>query len=326
MKAKNVLYRVFCSSFMAAGSMYAFNKFHSIYALKNHILTSSPENYFKWNGERIYYNCIGKGEPVLLLHALHPAASAEEWQLITESLSKDHKVFVLDLPGCGRSSKSRLKYTGYYYIKLIEEFMNAMALSEIPVVASNLTSAIAIMASAYDPSLFSKIVLISPPSISVLSEKPDFISKLKNLFLEMPISGTFIYKLLCSKPQIDLAFTEQYFYNPFHDTDDLVDTYFESSQIGDGKGHYFAGRMLGKYIHIDVSHVLTHFKTPVKIIEGAETNDGAQVITEWTALNPRISVSEIEHTKKLPHMEEPELTVREICSFIDESDVMNESN
>ena len=97
MKAKNVLYRVFCSSFMAAGSMYAFNKFHSIYALKNHILTSSPENYFKWNGERIYYNCIGKGEPVLLLHALHPAASAEEWQLITESLSKDHKVFVLDL-------------------------------------------------------------------------------------------------------------------------------------------------------------------------------------------------------------------------------------
>ena len=314
---KQFLNRIFHDFACATGLMFLFNKLHNRYAARTNLLKASPENYFDWDGEKIYFNCVGSGEPILLLHALHPAASSIEWLSVLDLLSKNHRVYVLDLPGCGRSSKSRAQYTGFYYIKFIQEFMHKMALHDLPVVASNLTSAITVMASIYDPTLFSKIVVISPPSLSSLNETPDLISKAKMLILSTPVLGTFIYKLLCSKSEIDLAFTEKYFYNPFHDNDELVDMYFESSQIGKGKGHYFTGRLLGKYLNINISHVLSGLSVPLKLIEGAETQNADQVLNEWSALNPSIETVTVEHTRQLPHLEEPEKTSDEILSFID---------
>ena len=159
MKKGSFFYRLVCGSTLALGSMYAFNRFSDLYAGRKHLLHSKPENFFNWKGIRIYYECKGSGEPVLLLHAIHPAASSFEWSDIIDRLSHNHQVYAIDLPGCGRSSKEKLPYSNFVYVELIRDFIHQMAISHPIVVASNLTCAVAVMASAYDPSLFKKMVL-----------------------------------------------------------------------------------------------------------------------------------------------------------------------
>ena len=301
---------------LTAGGMYAFNKFYSMYAVRNRKLPSRPENYFSWRGLKIFYSMKGSGTPVVLLHAIHPASSSYEWNEIEDKLAQNHTVYALDLPGCGRSEKPRLHYTNFFYVSLLRDFLHTMSIKNSILVASNLTSAVGVMAEAYDPGLFSKMILINPPAASSLSEVPDQFSKTLMFILNLPLLGSFIYNILSSKPQIDLAFTEKYFYNPFHDNEDLVDIYFESAQSGYGNGHYLYGSIVGKYLNINVNYAVKNLSLPVKILEGESTENAEQAILEWTSLNKSIEAVTITHTRQLPHLEEPERVLEEINSFI----------
>ena len=315
MKKGSFFYRLVCGSTLALGSMYAFNRFSDLYAGRKHLLHSKPENFFNWKGIRIYYECKGSGEPVLLLHAIHPAASSFEWSDIIDRLSHNHQVYAIDLPGCGISSKEKLPYSNFVYVELIRDFIHQMAISHPIVVASNLTCAVAVMASAYDPSLFKKMVLISPPTPSSLAEAPDITSNITRFILELPIIGTFIYNITTTRSRIDLAFTEQYFYNPFHDNDDLVDTYYESAHLDRGRGHFLAACIVGRLLNIDISRAVQNLKIPVCLIYGSDSGDADRMIREWSDLNAEIRIEKIEHTRQLPHLEEPNLTSQIIDSF-----------
>ena len=185
------------------------------------------------------------------------------------------------------------------------------------IVASNLTTAAAIMATAYKKGLIRKCILINPPSLSSLAGKPNPISKIKYKVLTAPLIGELIYNILSSRMQIDMYFAETYFYNPFHDTDQLVDTYFESSHLGNGKGYYLAASILSGYLNVNVNRALKQANIPFKIIEGKSTEDAEKTVFEWTHIRPNIETAYIEHTKTLPMLEEPEKTSEEILRFID---------
>lgn len=51
----------------------------------------------------IYYELTGKGPPLILLHS--DGGSGREFSPIVERLAREHRVLVLDLPGCGRSPR-----------------------------------------------------------------------------------------------------------------------------------------------------------------------------------------------------------------------------
>ena len=297
--------------------MYAFNKLQSIYATRNHRLQTSGDQVFSWKGIHVYYEKKGSGSPVVLLHALHPAGSAFEWKRIADQLAENHTVYIPDLPGCGRSDKPHAFFTNFYFVQLINDFIKAMSIEHCTLIGSNLSAGVCIMCLSYNPELADRIILVNPPSVSKLAEAPDFISKIKHRALSMPLVGKFIYNILASRPQIDLYFSERYFYNPFHDTEEIIDTYFESALLGDGNGCYFAACLLGNYMNIDIRHALEGLKVPLKLIEGGATEGGEKTIEEWSALKPDIVVTTIPHTRQLPMLEEPEKTLFEITSFID---------
>jgi pimeloyl-ACP methyl ester carboxylesterase len=192
-----------------------------------------------------------------------------------------------------------------------------MNLKNPDIVASNLTTAAAIMSTAYEKGLIHKCILINPPLLSSLAKKPNPISKIKYKVLTAPMIGELIYNFLSSRMQIDMYFAETYFYNPFHDTDQLVDTYFESSHLGNGKGYYLAASVLSGYLNVDVNRALKQANIPIKIIEGKATEDADKTIMEWTHIKPNVETVYIEHTKKLPMLEEPEKTAEEILVFLD---------
>ena len=316
-KKENKLASLIKKCIVTAGSIYLFNKLYSRYAVKKHALTAKPENYFEWKDMKVYYSKSGEGTPVILLHALHPASSSYEWHRVISLLAKSHTVYTLDLPGCGRSDKPDIEYTSILYVSLLADFISTMEIRHASVVTSNLTSAAAIMAAAYDPEMFDRMILISPPSAKSLEKTPDYCSKFLMKLMNSRILGSLIYNILTSRPQIDLAFTETYFYNPFHDTDELVDTYLEASQLGGGAGHYLAGSIIGRYVNINSNYAFSKLSLPVKLIEGAAAENADLILKEWTDLNPSVKTVMLEHTRQLPHLEEPEKVVSEILEFID---------
>ena len=311
------VYRTIKKVVFASGSILCFNYLYSKYAVRNHILNTSPDNFYDWKGIKINYDKTGSGSPVILLHSIHPAASSFEWHRIVDLLSESHTVYTVDLPGCGRSDRPEILYVNFYYVQFICDFIMHMNIRNPVIVASNLTTAAAIMATAYKKGLIRKCILINPPSISSLSQKPNPISKIRYKVLTAPLIGELIYNILSSRMQIDMYFAETYFYNPFHGTDQLVDTYFESSHLGNGKGYYLAASIMSGYLNVNVTRALRQANIPFKIIEGKSTEDAEKTVFEWTHIRPNIETVYIEHTKTLPMLEEPEKTAEEILRFID---------
>lgn len=316
MSKSNRFFRVICSCALTAGAIYAFNRIYNIAATRKHLLKSDSSNHFNWNGLNVHYEVKGTGSPVLMLHALHPAASSYEWNRITDRLSEHHTVYLVDLPGCGRSEKPKALFTAFYYVQFIRDFIKIMSLHHVSIVASNLTSIVPIIAEAYEPGLADRIILINPPSVSKSKEVPDFISKAKSFFIRMPLVGTFLYCIMGSRPQIDNYFAEKYFYNPFHDSDDLVDIYLESAHLDHENGRYLAASMVANYLNMDIQHSLSAASVPIKIIEGSATEHAEDTVQEWLAIKPDIAVDMIEHTRQLPMIEEPDATAEAILSFL----------
>lgn len=313
---ESTLLKRICHAAIIAGGIYAANDFLDVRATHRHLLSSKPENIFQWRGLKMYYEKEGTGSPLLLIHGLHPAASAAEWDRIKGLLARNHTVYALDLPGFGRSEKSDQLYTNFFFVEAIKEFIETMALGKVILIASNESSSVGLMAAVYSPELFERMVFINPPSVKAESQVPSLISRLERDILEFPFIGTFIYNLLYCRERIDLSFTEEYFYNPFHETDDLVDTYYEAAHLGGQKARYTAASILSGFTRINIEHALKTVSTPILLIEGEKMDGEAEAISEWTHLDSSIQAATIPHTKALPHLEEPKLVNDEIQNFI----------
>ena len=116
---------------------------------------------------------------------------------------------------------------------------------------------------------------------------------------------------------MDHTIIEKYFYNPFHDTDELVDTYCESAHLKGGRGHFFAASLYGKFINANLAQALKKLDLPIKLIEGRSTDSSEQNVEEWTSFYPNVETVFIDHSRNLPMLEEPEQTADEILSFMD---------
>lgn len=305
-----------CEGALAGTGLYCFNRLYNDYACRKKLLNSSRENYYNWKGINVFFLKKGSGSPVILLHALHPAASSVEWSRVEDKLAESHAVYMLDLPGCGRSEKPDTLYTNFYYVDLLRSFIRDLGIERPSVVASNLTCSVAVSLSNYAPGLIERLVLINPPSLTQMEETPDSLSRFCYRVLRAPLLGTTLYTVLSSRPRIDGAFSERYFYNPFNDTDELVDSYLESAHLERGHGHFFAASVCGKYLNANLEQALKKADTPMKIIEGRQSWGAEETLAEWVEAVPAIEIAYIEHTKELPMLEEPDRTVWEIESFI----------
>lgn len=62
---------------------------------------ASNGNFKTVNGIKMYYETLGSGKPLILLHTFF--GTTEQWGTYREELSKKFKVITIDLPGHGRS-------------------------------------------------------------------------------------------------------------------------------------------------------------------------------------------------------------------------------
>ncbi|MFR8755922.1 MAG: hypothetical protein ACLVG5_03785 [Clostridium sp.] len=121
----------------------------------------------------------------------------------------------MDLLGFGRSEKPNLTYTNYLYVQLISDFIKSEIGHRTDVAATGDSSSIAVMACSNSPELFDRLLLINPESLLSSSLVPGKNARLYKLILDLPIAGTLIYNIACSRKNLTQDFMSRCFCNPY---------------------------------------------------------------------------------------------------------------
>lgn len=112
---------------------------------------------------RIYYQEIGAGPPVILVHGL--AGSSRWWRRNIEALARHFHVYVIDLVGFGRSQSQHafvLNETAEY----LREWMDRLGLEEANVIGHSMGGVIAIDLAAQFPERVRRLVLVDVAAFS----------------------------------------------------------------------------------------------------------------------------------------------------------------
>ncbi len=289
----------------ATVGIYYFNRVINYTATLKNLLKDNHGDYYKWKNGNVFFTVQGNGSPLLLVHDLYPASSSAEWSKITKKLEKNHMVYCLDLPGCGRSDKPAITYTNYYFVQLLNDFAGDIIGKKTSLIATGTSGSFAIMADAMNKENFEKVIVINPEQLQSLPSKPNKSKQILKHLLDFPIFGTFIYNIKMHEKNIAKIFRENYYYKSSVVSTKTEDIYYESAHIGCGTGRHLLSSICSDYTKINVSHVLPELDH-LYLIQSRELPQSMQIVDSYTHQNPKIETAYISNSKFLPQLEIPE--------------------
>lgn len=316
MKHRHKLLTLAILTTAATAIIHIVNKMIAATAVLKDMLHISDKNFYHWRFGNIYYTKQGTGSPVLLLHDLTPGSSGYEWEEIEKYLRQEHTVYTIDLLGCGRSDKPRITYTNFIYVQLICDFIKNIIKEKTDVIASGFSSSFTIMACHNEQELFGKLMLINPPDIDSLKSIPDKRRKLLKFVIEIPVFGTLIYHMITCQENVKNLFMEQYFFNPFHVTSDIVDAYYEGSHRNSQNAKYLYSSLISHYINLNITHGLKSIDNSIFLIMGEKENNRETIEQEYSRINPAIESASVPQSKHLPHLENPDTFMEQVGIFL----------
>ena len=304
-KGKHKLLTISILITLTSAAIFIINKLIAASAVVKNLLHSREENYYNWRFGKIHYTKQGSGSPLLLIHDLNPYGNLHEWKAVAEELAKKHTVYCIDLLGCGCSDRPKITYTNFLYVQLITDFIKTVIKEKTDVITSGLSGSFTVMACRNDDAIINKIMMVNPTDLAVLNQIPTKQSKIAKFLLELPLVGTLVYNVIVSKGNVDLLFTEQLVYNPFHVDTELVDTCYESAHLEKGNGKYLLSSIAGKYIYCSIAATLKEINNSIYIIGGQAEKGIQETVALYTSMNFSIESEIFSHTKHLPHLEAP---------------------
>ncbi len=127
-----------------------------------------PVKTIKLNSETIAYADEGSGEETLLLiHGL--SSNLDSWKKNIDGLSSDYRCIAIDLPGYGKSSRSKTDYSLSEYAGVLNEMVEKMDLKNVVLAGHSMGGQIAMHSVLKYPETFKKLVLIAPAGIETFT-------------------------------------------------------------------------------------------------------------------------------------------------------------
>ena len=289
----------------SVGIMCVVNKALNYIATMSDFRKKDYFNTYDWKFGEVRYTVKGSGKPVLLIHDLDVTSSSYEWNKIIEDLSDDHKVYALDLIGCGNSNKDQLTYTNYLFVTLINDFINNVIKEETDIVATGNSASIAIMSTQFNEKI-DDIVLVNPYDFTDTTNMPVKCMKYTHQLLTCPVIGTFLFNIFNNKKTISEKFDNEYYYNSGNSICEERAVYFESLHKGNSRGKFLYASIKAHYTDVDLTNVLKNCKNNISIITGDcydKFNDAAE---KYLELSEDICTYEIYNTAYLPQLENPD--------------------
>jgi len=123
------------------------------------------DKYVDVGGVRTRYWQVGSGGPdVVLIHGV--ASSIEDWEGNIAALSEQHRVFAVDLVGCGRSDKPQAyDYSLRGLAQFVLAFMSAQGIGSAHLIGFSLGGQLALQCAHLAPERVRSLVLAAPAAI-----------------------------------------------------------------------------------------------------------------------------------------------------------------
>jgi pimeloyl-ACP methyl ester carboxylesterase len=121
------------------------------------------------NGQQFYYRVAGSGLPLVLLHGY--GTSGYMWQRTLPYLTSRRQVFMVDLPGHGRSRLTR-PWQLREVAPLLATWLRQMQFPPIALAGHSMGGAIAIHLTAHAPELVEGLVLVNAAGIPLRAKLP----------------------------------------------------------------------------------------------------------------------------------------------------------
>jgi pimeloyl-ACP methyl ester carboxylesterase len=144
------------------------------------------------SGQRLYYRVAGQGPPLVLIHGY--GTSGHVWQRVLPYLCRSHRVFVLDLPGYGRSAAPR-SWQLRAIAPLIEEWLHALQLPPVAVMGHSMGGAIAIHLTALAPAAVRRLVLVNAAGLPLQASLPSLALRAARSMVQ-PGNGSYPLKMV----------------------------------------------------------------------------------------------------------------------------------
>lgn len=131
-------------------------------------------------GAAIHYECVGAGEPLVLLHGL--SGSTRWWSRNVPELARSHRVYTIDLIGFGRS-RGRRRFLLHQARELVHDWWERLRLGPGAVIGHSMGGRIAAEFAAADPTRVRRLVLVNA---AMRLQRVGFHRHAWGLFRELP--------------------------------------------------------------------------------------------------------------------------------------------
>ncbi|HEX6710585.1 MAG TPA: alpha/beta fold hydrolase [Rubrobacter sp.] len=271
--------------------------------------------YFRWKDGDLAYSVAGEGEPLLLVHGVYAGASSFEFRKNFEELSKNFRVYALDLLGCGMSEKPARSYGPEDVTSQVEDFVRDEIGGSAHLVASSLSAALVVPAAVRSPRLFKKLVLICPTGYGTLDRPSGRLGDVIYGLFRAPVLGNTLYNAIVSRWGIRYYLGRMAYDNSDLVTEDLVEDYHRTSHQH-GARHFPAAFVSGK-LNLGIADLWPRVPHRTLICWGLEAKTApVREAQGFVQHNPRSEPRIFKDSALLPHDERSETFNDEVKTFL----------
>lgn len=276
-------------------------------------VTDSAPAISKTEPVRLHSASLGKGRTLLFLHGF--GANSYSWSKVSQSLSEDYRLILLDLKGHGASPKPNDKaYSLRDQAELVSAFITDNALEDVTLIGHSLGGGIALLAalklSAQARNPMSSLILID--SVAYAQPLPTFIK-----FLRIPLLAQLSVWLVPDRLKTVHVLKLAY-YDPDKITEEAVDAY--SAPLSLPGAHHALIQTARQIIPPDIEEISLRYgsiRVPTLLVWG--NHDRIVPLQIGERLHRSIPNSElvvINDAGHVPQEEKPEATLEAIRKFL----------
>lgn len=280
----------------------------------------SNGKYFRFNDKNIFYNQIGGGDNLLIIHG-YPYNSFE-WKDTIEELSKTYKVTFFDLLGMGFSDKPKNhKYSFEEYCDIVNALLKNLNINETHIFSHDLGVSVTqelIARNAEGKNSFKiKSSAFMNGSLFIDVYKPRLIQKLLS---KSPTLIGEVFSKIMSKKMVNKSVKSVF--GPFtQPTEDFLDNQWEILNYNQGKNiTYLIGRLVFekyKYLNRWVNAMQTTTIPMCYICGPFDPNSGINMAKRYEELipNPKVYLMS-ENIGHWPQLENQKKVIEIYLKFI----------
>lgn len=245
--------------------------------------------YLKINGQNLYYQKIGKGKDLIILHGWKQDVSSF-WNIV-DFLKNDFTLWLIDLPGFGRSDLPKKTYKLLDYASTIISFIQKNKIRKPTLLGHSLGGNIALKIALVKPDIIDKIILESSAGI-----RPQKSFKKILFFFLAKISNLFIPNIFNLKQKVRIKFYKK-----------IRSDYSDAGPLK---------KSLKEILAEDLSDQIKKIKNDTLLISGELDKEvPISYSKKIYQLIPNARIEIFENTGHFPHLENPEIFTQYVKDF-----------